>query len=77
MRVIWLCATPPEARDEVPDSSLRHLLEIDRDTDQTALESHLAYLTGRPYSPLPLGHEDIPNTALYQWFETRLEECPI
>ncbi len=76
-RLIWLNAVPPEQTDSVPDSSLRHLLQIDKGTDQTALESHLAYVTGRPYSPMVLGHEDIPNIEFYQWLEARMEKCPI
>ncbi len=76
-RMIWLNAVPPEQTDRVPDSSLRHLLEIARDTDQNALESHLAYLQGHRYSPMTLGHQDIPNTDFYQWFEARMGECPI
>ncbi|HUU55224.1 MAG TPA: hypothetical protein VMY87_09940, partial [Armatimonadota bacterium] len=63
--------------DTVPDSSLRHLFQIDKDADQTALESHLAYVMGRPFSPITLGHQDIPNTDFYAWFEARLKECPI
>jgi hypothetical protein len=77
MRVVWLCGVPPEQHDMVPDSSLRHLLQIDRETDQTTLESHLGYLQGNPYSPQPVGHEDLPNTDLYAWVERRLDECPI
>ncbi len=76
-RMTWLCAVPPEHKPHVPDSSLRHLLQIDRGTDQTALESHLAYLQGRPYSPQEIASEDVPNTDFYQWFEARLAECPI
>ncbi len=76
-RLIWLNAVAPEETDSVPDSSLRHLLQIDRDADQTTLESHLAYVTGRPYSPMVLGHEDIPNGEFYQWFEARMAKCPI
>jgi hypothetical protein len=76
-RLIWLNAVPPEQTDTVPDSSLRHLLQIDKDTDQTALESHLAYVMGRPYSPMVLGHEDIPNGEFYQWLEARMKACPI
>jgi hypothetical protein len=76
-RLIWLNAVAPEETDTVPDSSLRHLLEIDKDTDQTALESHLAYVTGRPCSPMVLGHDDIPNADFYQWFEGQLKACPI
>lgn len=76
-RLIWLCAVPPEQRAEVPDSSLRHLLEVDRETDQTGLESHLAYLAGRPYAPTLLASEDVPNDRFYRWFEARMKECPI
>ena len=76
-RMIWLCAVPPEQQSRVPDSSLRHLIEIDRHTDQTALESHLAYLSGNRYSPQLVASEDVPNDEFYQWFEARLRECPI
>ena len=68
---------PPEDKGRVPDSSLRHLLEIDKVTDQNALESHLAYVSGHPYSPLLLGSEDVPNHDFYQWFEGRMKECPL
>jgi len=76
-RLIWINAVPPELTERVPDSSLRHLLQIDKAADQTALESHLAYVTGRPFSPITLGHEDIPNTDFYEWFEAQLKACPI
>ena len=76
-RMVWINAVPPGQDDTVPDSSLRHLLQIDKDTDQTALESHLAYVVGRPFSPTTLGHQDIPNTEFYEWFEARMKECPI
>jgi hypothetical protein len=76
-RMTWLCAVPPQEKERVPDSSLRHLLEIDKLTDQNALESHLAYLSGHPYSPLLLASEDVPNTEFYHWFEERAKECPI
>jgi hypothetical protein len=77
MRMTWLCGVPPEQKDKVPDSSLRHLLQIDLRTDQTALESHLAYLQGNPYSPQEIASEDIPNTDFYPWFESHLQNCPI
>jgi hypothetical protein len=76
-RMIWLCAVPPDHTERVPDSSLRHLLEIDKVTDQNALESHLAYVSGHSYSPLLLGSEDVPNQEFYEWFEGRAKECPI
>ena len=76
-RLTWLCSVPPEDQGRVPDSSLRHLLEIDRETDQSALDSHLAYLSGHPYSPMLLASEDIPNGEFYGWVEARMRSCPI
>ena len=75
-RIIWLCAIPPEQEQPVPDSSLRHLLEIDPHSDQTALESHLAYLQGNPYSRQLIASEDVPNVDFYQWFEARFAARP-
>jgi hypothetical protein len=76
-RLTWLCAVPPEEQSRVPDSSLRHLLEIDRETDQCALDSHLAYLSGHPYSPMLLASEEVPNGQFYEWCRTRMEGCPL
>ena len=76
-RMIWINAVPRGQEDTVPDSSLRHLLQIDKNADQTALESHLAYVIGRPFSPITLGHQDIPNTDFYEWFEAQVKACPI
>jgi hypothetical protein len=76
-RLTWVCHVPQDALGRVPDSSLRHLIEVDRLADQTALESHLAFVCGHPYSPLTLGHEDVPNDEFYRWLEGRIKECPI
>jgi len=76
-RLVWLSSVPPEEQPHVPDSSLRHLLEMDRNTDQTALESHLAYLQAHPFSPMLLASEDVPNTDFYHWLEKRLAASPI
>jgi len=76
-RLIWVSSPPPEEAPHIPDSSLRHMIEINPDTDQNALESHLAYLSGHPFSPMLLGSEDVPNTEFYEWLERRMKECPI
>ncbi len=76
-RMVWLNAVPPEEKASVPDSSLRHMMEIDKLTDQNALESHLAYISGHSYSPLLLASEDVPNHQFYEWFEGRVKECPL
>jgi hypothetical protein len=65
----FLCAD--ESRN-VPDSSLRHLLSVDRRYDQCAAEAHLLFLLGRPYAPLGLSHERSPNAAFYSYCEARL-----
>jgi hypothetical protein len=74
-RVAFASAVPPDQKQEVPDSSLRRMLTIDRRSDQTALESHLAYLEGRPYAPMLLAFEEVENTVLYQWFEERWRQA--
>jgi len=76
-KLTWLCSVPPEQQSHVPDSSLRHLLEIERESDQCALESHLAYLCGHQYSPMKLASEDVPNKEFYEWCEARMKACPL
>jgi hypothetical protein len=76
-RLTWVCHVPAEAQGRVPDSSLRHMIEVDKDSDQNALESHLAYICGHPFSAMPLGSEDVPNGEFYRWLEGRIKECPI
>lgn len=56
----------------VPDSSLRHLLAVDRRYDQCAAEAHLAYLMGRPFAPLGLSHRHTPVAEFYAYCESRL-----
>ena len=56
----------------VPDSSLRHMLRVDRKVDQCPIEAHLLAATGKPYAPLHLAHEKIPNTGFYQEVERRV-----
>ncbi len=60
----------------MPDCSLRHALEIDRNSDQTAFESHLAYIQGRPRARMKLDHAEVDSEAFYQWFEERWAAAP-
>ena len=75
-QMVWLSAVPEGGEQEVPDSSLRYLLAVDRSCDQTALESHLAYVKGRPYAEMELAFEHIPNRDFYEYFDKRLTEFP-
>jgi hypothetical protein len=76
-RLTWVSSVPPEEQPHVPDSSLRHMLEIERDTDQCALESHLAYLAGHPFSRQLLASEEVPNDKFYEWCDARIRNCPL
>ena len=67
--IAYLCA---DESGQVPDSSLRHFLSVNRHVDQCAIEAHLLYLMGRPYAPLGLSHERSPNADLYRYCEERL-----
>jgi len=70
----FLAHVPEDMQGRLPDSSLRHMLEIDRRTDQCALESHLAYVAGRPYSRMELDHGESDNVRFYQYIDSRFEE---
>ena len=65
----YLCA---DETHDVPDSSLRHLLAVDRKVDQCAIEAHLLFLLGRPYAPLGLSHRRSPNGEFYEYCAARL-----
>lgn len=67
----YLCAIPRELRGKLPDCSLRHFLQIDRKHDQCALESHLAYLAGKPFAPMELDHGECSNLDFYAYIEER------
>ena len=68
----FLCSIPEDKQRDLPDSSLRHMLQIDRRRDQCALESHLAFVTGTPYSPMVLDHGECTNVEFYEYVEQRL-----
>lgn len=57
----------------VPDSSLRHMLRVDRKVDQCALEAHLLTAAGEPHAPLSLGHRKVPSTAFYAEVKRRVK----
>jgi hypothetical protein len=61
-----------EGEEELPDSSLRHMLRVDRLADQCAIESHLLAASGRPYAPMALGHERCPSDQFYREVERRV-----
>jgi hypothetical protein len=57
----------------VPDSSLRHMLRVDRKVDQCAIEAHLLVAGGQPCAPLSLGHRKVPSDQFYAEVKRRVE----
>ena len=72
----YLSAVPEDCRIDVPDSSLRHLLLIDRQHDITAAESHLLFVQGHRYPPTRIGHEEVLNKEFYEYVADRLRRSP-
>lgn len=70
----YLCAIPKEMEGHLPDDSLRHMLQIDRKLDQCPIESHLAYVSGKPYSPMVLDHGECTNVEFYDYIDKKLAE---
>jgi hypothetical protein len=68
----YLAAIPENVRDEVPDSSLRHLLSIDRQKDMCALEAHLLAVQGVPAPSIGLSHERAPSARFYAYVRERI-----
>ncbi|MGC8669120.1 MAG: hypothetical protein ACP5VE_13485 [Chthonomonadales bacterium] len=68
----FLAAIPEDQQGAVPDSSLRHLLAIDRHRDLCALEAHLLHVEGVPAPALAIGHERISSRRFYEYVEARL-----
>ncbi len=72
----YLSAVPEDARIDVPDSSLRCLLLIDRQHDITAIESHLLFVEGRRCPPCRIGHEEVSNRDFYEYAAERFRRSP-
>jgi hypothetical protein len=60
--------------DSVPDSSLRHMLRVDRKVDQCAIEAHLLAAAGKPSAPVSLGHRKVPSERFYAEVQRRVKE---
>ncbi|MCS6776102.1 MAG: hypothetical protein RMJ43_02220 [Chloroherpetonaceae bacterium] len=60
----------------VPDSSLRHMLTIDRRCDLCPIESHLLTVMGAPCPDIGLGHERSSSCQFYAWVRRRMERYP-
>lgn len=69
----YLAAIPKEKIDEIPDSSLRYLLSIDEETGQSAIETHINFIEGKPIQQMPISHRRVPVTRLYEFIKEKLK----
>lgn len=72
-RLTAVAAMPETAPLNVPDSSLRHLLSVDRHTDLCALEAHILEVQGTPAPAIGLGHERTPSHQFYEYMRSRVK----
>lgn len=75
IRLAYLCAGANDSRTPVPDSSLRHLMMVDRRYDTTLIESHFHYLQGKPTPAIRMGHEATTNHAFYEYLDERVKSA--
>lgn len=69
----YLAAVPEASREEVPDSSLRHLLSIDRREDLCAMETHFLAAQNIPTPSIGLGHDRTPSVRFYAYVRERIK----
>lgn len=70
-KLAYLAAVPEGKEREVPDSTLRGLLEVDRRNDICAAECHLLFVEGRPTPNIDLGHGEATTHELYDYIRER------
>jgi hypothetical protein len=75
-RLTYLAAVPDDAPIEVPDSSLRHLLAIDRITDLCAIEAHFLAVEGIAAPSIGLSHHRVPSEKFYAYLRDRVAHDP-
>ncbi len=72
LNFIRLIAIPEGKEEEIPDSSQRYFLEINREYGISTLESHLRYLDNAPYPEFKIAFERISNVTLYNYVDKLL-----
>jgi CBS domain-containing protein len=69
----YLAAIGGDRVYEVPDSSLRYLLTIDRETGQSTIETHLNFIEGKPFLPIAISYKRISILELYDFIKEKLK----
>ena len=70
---IYLIAIPEDMSGKVPDCSQRYFLQIDKETNITALESHYRFLTNKPFPYFKISYENILNADFYEYIKKRIK----
>lgn len=76
LRFTYISATPERSEITVPDSSLRHMMLIDRTKDMTAIESHFLFVQHKHYPNIRISHEEVPNRKFYDYVQHRVRTAP-
>ncbi len=71
---IYLISIPENMSGKIPDSSQRYFLQIDKETNITALESHYRFLTGQPYPYFKISYERVTNEEFYKYIKKRVTD---
>lgn len=73
LNFIKLISVPKELEEDFPDSSQRYLLEINKEYGISTLESHLLYLSGKPFPIFNIAYERINNKFIYDYVDNLLK----
>lgn len=76
LRFTYISATPEKSDVTVPDSSLRHMMLIDRTKDMTAIESHFLFIQHKHFPKIRISHEEVPNNEFYDYVQHRVRTSP-
>ena len=76
LQFTYISATPERSEITVPDSSLRHMMLIDRTKDMTAIESHFLFVQHKHFPNIHISHEEVPNRKFYDYVQHRVRTAP-
>lgn len=69
----YLAAISVERADDIPDSSLRYLLMVDKETGQSPIEAHIKFIEGSAILPMSVSCKRVPVFELYDFIAEKLK----
>ncbi len=73
-KYIYMIAIPEGMEEDIPDSSQKYFLKINKDAQMTTLESHYRFINGLPTPSFKIAYERVFNTKLYDFVEKRMKQ---